>query len=319
MIFSPITGTDYLEFYVGNARQSAYYYRAAFGMSLVAWAGPETGLHDRASYVVEQGGIRLVLTTPLRPDGGIADHIRRHGDGVRDIAMCVDDAKQAWREATRRGARSIHECHELEDEFGRVKLASIAAYGDTIHTFVERDKYFGPFLPGYHPVDHGAHFHDPVARPVGLTAIDHIAGNVGWNELRRWIRLLYRRAGFLHPPKQRSGRRNRSPRRGKLKGRDLPRGGISFPINEPAEMKNRGRERGKSWIGQYLESYHGPGVQRIALATENILETVEKMRCQGVDFSSIPPSYYARLRAQSGCVEEPIDELRKPRHSGRPG
>src|SRR5277367_4653298 len=185
--FLPITGTDYLEFYVGNARQSAYYYRAAFGMSLVAWAGPETGLHDRASYVVEQGGIRLVLTTPLRADGGIADHIRRHGDGVRDIAMCVDDARQAWREATRRGARSIHECHELEDEFGRVKLASIAAYGDTIHTFVERDKYFGPFLPGYHPVDHGASFHDPVSRPVGLTAIDHIAGNVGWNELRRWI------------------------------------------------------------------------------------------------------------------------------------
>ena len=184
--FLPITGTDYLEFYVGNARQSAYYYRAAFGMSLVAWAGPETGLHDRASYVVEQGGIRLVLTTPLRPDGGIADHIRRHGDGVRDIALCVDDAKLAWREATRRGARSIHECHEFEDEFGRVKLASIAAYGDTIHTFVERDKYFGPFLPGYQPVDHPS-FHDPVARPVGLTAIDHIAGNVGWNELRRWI------------------------------------------------------------------------------------------------------------------------------------
>ena len=205
--FLPITGTDYLEFYVGNARQSAYYYRAAFGMSLVAWAGPETGLRDRASYVVEQGGIRLVLTTPLRPDGGIADHIRRHGDGVRDIAMCVDDARHAWREATRRGARSIHECHELEDEFGRVKLASIAAYGDTIHTFVERDKYFGPFLPGYHSCQPWRPLHDPVARPVGLTAIDHIAGNVGWNELRRWIDFYTDVLGFSHPPKLRSGRR----------------------------------------------------------------------------------------------------------------
>src|SRR5580658_1569121 len=135
--FLPITGTDYIEFYVGNARQSAYFYRAAFGMSLVAWAGPETGLHDRSSYVLQQGGIRFVLTTPLRPGCGIADHIRRHGDGVRDIALAVDDVKLAWREATLRGARSVHETHELRDEYGSVKLASIAAYGDTIHTFVE--------------------------------------------------------------------------------------------------------------------------------------------------------------------------------------
>ena len=306
-----ITGTDYLEFYVGNARQSAYYYRAAFGMSLIAWAGPETGLHDRASYVVEQGGIRLVLTTPLRPDGGIADHIRRHGDGVRDIAMCVDDAKQAWREATRRGARSIHECHELEDEFGRVKLASIAAYGDTIHTFVERDKYFGPFLPGYHPVDHGAHFHDPVARPVGLTAIDHIAGNVGWNELHRWIDFYTDVLGFSIHRSSEAEDETLAETAGSSKVVTCHRGGISFPINEPAELKNTGRERGKSWIGQYLESYHGPGVQRIALATDNILETVEKMRSQGVDFLSIPSTYHARLRAHSGCIEESIDDLQR--------
>ncbi len=309
--FLPITGTDYLEFYVGNARQSAYYYRAAFGMSLVAWAGPETGLHDRASYVVEQGGIRLVLTTPLRPDGGIADHIRRHGDGVRDIAMCVDDARQAWREATRRGARSIHECHELEDDFGRVKLASIAAYGDTIHTFVERDKYFGPFLPGYHPVDHGVHYHDPVARPVGLTAIDHIAGNVGWNELRRWIDFYTDVLGFSIHRSCEAEDETLAETTGSSKVVTCYEGRISFPINAPAEVKYKGRERGKSWIEQYLESYHGPGVQRIALATENILETVEKMRSQGVDFLSIPPSYYARLRVRPGCVEEPIEELER--------
>jgi 4-hydroxyphenylpyruvate dioxygenase len=309
--FLPITGTDYLEFYVGNARQSAYYYRAAFGMSLVAWAGPETGLHDRASYVVEQGGIRLVLTTPLRPDGGIADHIRRHGDGVRDIAMCVDDARQAWREATRRGARSIHECHELEDEYGRVKLASIAAYGDTIHTFVERDKYFGPFLPGYHPVDHGASFQDPVSRPVGLTAIDHIAGNVGWNELRRWIDFYTDVLGFSIHRSSEAEQETFAQTTGSSKVVTCYDGGISFPINEPAKRKNKGRERGKSWIEQYLESYHGPGVQRIALATENILETVEKMRSQGVDFLRIPPSYYTRLRVLPGRVEEPIEELER--------
>ncbi len=309
--FLPITGTDYLEFYVGNARQSAYYYRAAFGMSLVAWAGPETGLHDRASYVVEQGGIRLVLTTPLRPDGGIADHIRRHGDGVRDIALCVDDARLAWREATRRGARSVHECHELEDEFGRVKLASIAAYGDTIHTFVERDKYFGPFLPGYEIVDHGVNFHDPVARPVGLTAIDHIAGNVGWNELRRWIDFYTDVLGFSLHRSCEAEDETTAGTIGTSKVVTCHDGRISFPINEPADLKKRGWERGKSWIEQYLESYHGPGVQRIALGTENILETVEKMRGQGVEFLKIPPSYYAPLRAKAGCVEEPIDELER--------
>jgi 4-hydroxyphenylpyruvate dioxygenase len=306
-----ITGTDYLELYVGNARQSAYYYRAAFGMSLVAWAGPETGLHDRASYVVEQGGIRLVLTTPLRPDGGIADHIRRHGDGVRDIAMCVDDARQAWREATRRGARSIHECHELEDEFGRVRVASIAAYGDTIHTFVERDKYFGPFLPGYHPVDHGAHFDDPVARPVGLTAIDHIAGNVGWNELRRWIDFYTDVLGFsIHQSCEEDGK-TLAETAGSSKVVTCYKGGISFPINEPAELRSAARDRGKSWIEQYLESYHGPGVQRIALATDDVLETAEKMRGQGVEFLKIPPSYYSRMRTLPARIEESIDDLER--------
>jgi 4-hydroxyphenylpyruvate dioxygenase len=307
--FLPITGTDYLEFYVGNARQSAYYYRAAFGMSLVAWAGPETGLRDRASYVVEQGEIRLVLTTPLRPDGGIADHIRRHGDGVRDIALGVDDAKQAWREATRRGARSVHECHELEDDFGRVKLASIAAYGDTIHTFVERDKYFGPFLPGYEVVDHRSNYHDPVARPVGLTAIDHIAGNVGWNELRRWIDFYTDVLGFsLH---RSSEAEDDADADGASKVVTCHEGHINFPINEPSDLKKRSLEGGKSWIEQYLESYHGPGVQRVALATEDLVETVEKMRCQGVDFLSIPSSYYAQLRARPGCVKESIEELER--------
>lgn len=300
--FLPINGTDYLEFYVGNARQSAYYYRAAFGMSLVAWAGPETGLHDRASYVVEQGGIRFVLTTPLRPDGGIADHIRRHGDGVRDIGLCVDDAKFAWRETTRRAARSVHECHELEDEFGRVKLASIAAYGDTIHTFVERDKYFGPFLPGYKPVDH-----DSVARPVGLTSIDHISATVGWSEMRRWIDYYTDVLGFsLHG----YGDQKAAPTEGSPSPSQVvthPNGRVTFPINEPAQVPRRGKSR----IEQYLESYHGPGVQRISLATENILDTVAKMRRQGVEFLSVPHSYYTRLKARVGQIDESMETLEK--------
>jgi len=255
-------------------------------MTLVAWAGPKTGLHDRASYVLQQGGIRFVLTTPLRPDGGIADHIHRHGDGVRDIAFCVEDARLAWRETTMRGARSVHECHWIEDGFGRVKLASIAAYGDTIHTFVERDKYFGPFLPGYEAVDY-----DPVARPVGLTAIDHIAGNVGWNEMRRWVDFYSDVLGFsLY-------------RNGGEEVVTCADGRINFPINEPAEG------RGKSQIEEYLESYHGPGVQRLALATANILDTVAKMRRQGVEFLSVPHSYYARLKARVGRLDESIDEL----------
>jgi 4-hydroxyphenylpyruvate dioxygenase len=308
--FHPITGTDYLEFYVGNARQSAYYYRAAFGMSLVACAGPETGLPDRASYVLEQGGIRFVLTTPLRPDGGIADHIRRHGDGVRDIALGVDDARQAWREATRRGARSVHECHELEDEFGRVKLASIAAYGDTIHTFVDRSKYFGPFLPGYHFFEHAGLdqtplYHDPIARPVGLTSIDHIAANVGWSEMKRWVDFYAGVLNFSVPGQPSDHRAEESDAGSRTKVVTYGERLLSFPIIEPSPRAGRGKSRTE----QYLESYHGPGVQRIALATDNILETVAKMRQQGVDFLEVPQSHYAALRTQSGRLKEPIEQL----------
>jgi 4-hydroxyphenylpyruvate dioxygenase len=301
--FLPITGTDYIELYVGNAQQSAYFYRAALGMALVAWAGPETGLRDRSSYVLQQGGVRLVLTTPLRPDLGIANHIHRHGDGVRDIALTVDDAKLAWREATKRGARSVHECHDLEDEFGRVRVASIAAYGDTLHTFVERVGYFGPFLPGYHPVDH-----DPVSRPVGLTEFDHIASNVGWNELHRWIDYYSEILGFsLY---RHFDERDASTEYSALTVQVVTcaGGAVKFPIHEPAEGRARSSS-GNPTIEQYLESYHGPGVQHIAFATENIIETIEKMRSQGVEFLPVPPSYYRLLRTRVGFIDEPIAEL----------
>jgi 4-hydroxyphenylpyruvate dioxygenase len=275
--FLSIAGTDYVEFYVGNARQSAYFYRAAFGMSLVAWAGPETGLADRSSYVLQQGEIRFVLTTPLRPSGSIADHIHRHGDGVRDIALIVADAKLAWREATRRGARSVHECHELRDEYGRVRVASIAAYGDTIHTFVERDRYYGPFLPGYEPASFDSG-HDPVARPVGLTSIDHIAANVGWNELHRWTGYYNNVLGFSLEPH--SIGNDGFPATSACNTSVLAGANhrVLFPIQEPVDARE------KSSVEEYLEFYHGPGVQHVALATDNIVDTVERMRNQGVEF-----------------------------------
>src|SRR5579863_5427939 len=189
--FLPLNGTDHVEFYVGNARQAAYYYRAAFGMKLVAYRGPETGTRDRASYVVQQDKIRFVLTTALEPDSPIAGHVKLHGDGVKAIALWVDDAEAAWRETTRRGGRSIEAPAVHKDEHGEVRTASIAAYGDTVHTFVERPGYRGVFFPGYK-----AMAEDTVARPVGLLHIDHMVGNVGWGEMDRWVNFYRDVMGF---------------------------------------------------------------------------------------------------------------------------
>ena len=298
--FLPLNGTDHVEFYVGNARQSAYYYRTAFGMSLVAYAGPETGQRDRASYVVEQGRIRFVLTTPLRPDGEIADHIHRHGDGVRDIALWVDDAKQAWRETTKRGARSVLEPTEKRDEHGMVRLATVAAYGDTVHTFVERRNYTGPFLPGYRPVEN-----DPQARPTGLRYIDHMVGNVGWHEMNRWVDFYQKTMGFeLY---QHFDDKDISTEYSALMSKVMSTGNgrVKFPINEPAEGRR------KSQIEEYLEFYHGSGVQHIAMATDDILKTVALLKQQGVEFLTVPHSYYEELYKRVGKVDEPLSELEK--------
>src|SRR5262245_30591356 len=181
--FLPLNGTDHIEFYVGNARQAAHFYRTAFGFEWTAYRGPETGTRDRASYVLVQNKIRFVLTTALQPDHPVADHVRLHGDGVRDIALWVDDAAAAWRETTSRGARSVREPETLRDEHGEVCLSAIGTYGDTIHTFVERRDYSGAFLPGFVAVDGD----DDVSRPVGLQYIDHMVGNVGWGEMNRWV------------------------------------------------------------------------------------------------------------------------------------
>ena len=296
--FLPLNGTDYIEFYVGNARQAAYYYRAAFGMKLIAYAGPETGVRDRASYVLEQGKVRFVLTTALRSDSEIARHVHKHGDGVRAIALWVDDAADAWRATTSRGARSVEAPAELSDEHGRVTVASIAAYGDTLHTFVERKDYRGAFLPGYQSMPE-----DTVARPVGLLHIDHIVGNVGWHAMDEWVDFYSHVMGFsLY---QHFDDNDISTEYSALMSKVMANatGYVKFPINEPAEGRR------KSQIEEYLDFYNGPGVQHMALATNDILSTVDKMQKQGVNFLNIPHSYYTQLQDRVGKIDEPLDEL----------
>src|SRR6185437_4636707 len=255
--FLPLKGTDHVEFYVGNARQSAYFYRAAFGMSLIAYAGPETGQRDRASYVLQQGKVHFVLTTALRSGSEIACHVDVHGDGVHAIALWVDDARKAWIETTTRGARSVQEPTEFSDDYGRAITASIAAYGDTVHTFVERTHYNGAFFPGYRAIPE-----DRVARPVGLLHIDHMVGNVGWNAMNDWVDFYARVMGFsLY---QHFDDNDISTEYSALMSKVMANGNgyVKFPINEPAEGKK------KSQVEEYLDFYPGPGVQHIALATK---------------------------------------------------
>jgi 4-hydroxyphenylpyruvate dioxygenase len=298
--FLPLKGTDHVEFYVGNARQAAYFYRLSFGMRLVAYAGPETGLRDRASYVVEQGKIRFVLTTSLVEAGPIALHVHKHGDGVRAVALAVDDARQAWRETTARGALSVQEPIETSDQHGRAILSSIATYGDTIHTFVERDEYDGPFLPGFRAVAD-----DALSRPVGLLHVDHMVGNVGWNEMNRWVKFYAEVMGFsLY---QHFDDNDISTEYSALMSKVMANdnGYVKFPINEPAEGKR------KSQVEEYLDFYRGPGVQHIAMATNDIVSTVEQLQRQGVEFLRVPHTYYQELQRRVGKISEPIEELEK--------
>jgi 4-hydroxyphenylpyruvate dioxygenase len=298
--FLPLNGTDYVEFYVGNARQAAHYYRTAFGFSLIAYRGPETGVPDRASYVVTQGKIRFVLTTPLQPEGPIADHVRMHGDGVRDIALWVDDAESAWRETTSRGAKSIREPETLRDDSGDARIASIAAYGDTIHTFVERTNYRGPFLPGFRATEP-----DAIARPVGLKHVDHMVGNVGWGAMNEWVEFYSKVMGFRLF--KHFDDKDISTEYSALMSKVMSNGNerVKFPINEPAAGKR------KSQIEEYLDFYHGPGVQHIAMATDDIIGTVSKLQSQGVDFLRVPSTYYDDLATRTGPIDEPVAELQK--------
>src|SRR5579871_3853972 len=298
--FLPLKGTDHVEFYVGNARQAAYFYRAAFGMLLVAYAGPETGHRDRASYVLQQGKVRFVLTTALRPDSDIARHVHTHGDGVHAIALWVDDARQAWIETTSRGARSIQEPTEHTDHNGRITTSSIAAYGDTVHTFVDRTHYTGAFFPGYRAIEH-----DNIARPVGLLHIDHMVGNVGWHAMDEWVDFYARVMGFsLY---QHFDDKDISTEYSALMSKVMANGNgyVKFPINEPAEGKKR------SQVEEYLDYFPGPGVQHIALATDNIVKTVTELQDRGVEFLKVPTSYYDDLLLRVGKIDEDIDPLKE--------
>ncbi|HTS49522.1 MAG TPA: 4-hydroxyphenylpyruvate dioxygenase [Bryobacteraceae bacterium] len=297
--FLPLNGTDHLEFYVGNAKQAAYYYRAAFGMRLVAYSGPETGMRDRASYVLQQGKIRFVLTTPFGADNAIAEHIKLHGDGVREIALEVDNAESAYVQTTRRGARGVLEPSTFEDSYGQVRISAIAAYGDTIHGFVERKNYRGVFLPGFRAVEG----EDTISRPVGLLHIDHMVGNVGWGQMNSWVGFYRDIMGFqLY---QHFDDKDISTEYSALMSKVMANGNgrVKFPINEPAAGKK------KSQIEEYLEYYHGPGVQHIAMATSDIIATVSKLRDQGVEFLRVPTTYYDDLEKRCGKIDEPVDQL----------
>jgi 4-hydroxyphenylpyruvate dioxygenase len=297
-----LQGIDYVEFYVSNALQAAHFYRTALGLRPVAYAGLETGVRDRASWVLQRRNIRFVLTAPLLPDpaGPIVAHVARHGDGVKDIALRVADAAAAYQAAVRNGAQGIAEPHAVEDEHGRVVKASIAAYGDTIHSFVQRDGYEGPFMPGYRRID------EPMPAPeTGIEAIDHIVGNVELGKMDEWVAYYRDILGFrqfIHFDDQ-----DISTEYSALMSKVMANGSgkIKFPINEPAE----GRK--KSQIEEYLEYYGGPGVQHIALATGDIMASVDALKAAGIPFLRAPDSYYEELPSRVGKIAEDVRELAK--------
>lgn len=298
--FLPLLGTDYVEFYVGNAKQAAYYYQSAWGYNLVAYAGPETGIKDRVSYVLQQGKIRLVLTASLDPNSEISEHVKKHGDGVKVLALWVDDAEKSLNETLKRGARLARPLEVTKDEHGTVRTSAIYTYGETIHTFVERKNYTGPFLPGYQAAS--SNFE---VKPVGLKYVDHCVGNVGWGEMNTWVKFYEEVLGFrviISFDDQ-----DISTEYSALMSKVVANSNefVKFPINEPAEGKK------KSQIEEYLDFYHGPGVQHLAVATDNILETVAELRKRGIEFLQVPDTYYDDLLARVGHIEEDFEEVRR--------
>ncbi len=297
--FLPLIGTDHIEFYVGNAKQAAYYYQHAWGFTPVAYAGLETGRRDAASYVLQQGKIRLVLTAPLSSNNPIADHVRKHGDGVKVIALEVEDARAAFEETVQRGAKPFLVPTEDADENGTVSRSGIHIYGETVHVFVERKNYNGVFLPGYQPL--------PITeppKPVGLKYIDHMVGNVGWNEMNVWVQFYEQVMGFTNILS--FDDKDISTEYSALMSKVMSNGNgrIKFPINEPARGKK------KSQVEEFLDFYEGQGVQHIACATDNILHTVSQLRERGVTFLSVPSTYYDTLLDRVGTIDEDVDALR---------
>ncbi len=296
----PINGTDFVEFYVGNAKQASHYYRTAFGFQLAGYRGPETGTRDRASYLLQQNKVRLLLTTPLTPDHPAAAHIAQHGDGVRDIALWVDDARRAFEVAVERGARPAQSPTVLRDDGGEVVIAGIHTYGDTIHSLVERRNYKGLFLPGFQPLSPR---YSPSA--VGLQYVDHCVGNVELGAMNTWVKFYQDVMGFRNlisfDDKDISTEYSSLMSKVVASGNDR----IKFPINEPAQ----GRK--KSQIDEYLDFYRGPGVQHLAIATDNIIQTVTALRDRGVDFLQVPKAYYDSVLDRVGHIDEDLAPLKE--------
>ena len=298
--FLPINGTDYVEFYVGNAKQAAHFYKTAFGFQSVAYAGPETGVRDKASYLIQQGKIRFLLTSALHSDHPIAQHVLKHGDGVKVLALGVDDAYSAFRETTLRGARPYLEPQTLTDENGEVRMSGIYTYGETIHMFVERRNYTGKFLPGFREWNS-----DYNPEPVGLLHVDHCVGNVGWNQMNKWVSFYEEVMGFRNILS--FDDKTISTEYSALMSKVMSNGNgyVKFPINEPAEGKK------KSQIEEYLEFYEGEGVQHVAIATADIIDTVTKLKARGIEFLNTPDSYYDDLFSRVGQIDEDIEPLRR--------
>ncbi len=303
--FLPLLGTDYVEFYVGNAKQAAHYYKTAFGFQSLAYAGLETGLRDRASYVLAQDKIRIVLTTPLNSNSIIGEHIRKHGDGVKIIALWVDDATKSFQETTKRGAKPFMEPTVEKDEFGEVVRSGIYTYGETVHIFVERKNYKGIFLPGYKEWKSD---YNPTS--IGLKFIDHMVGNVGWGEMNNTVKWYEDVMGFVNFLSFDDKQIHTEYSALMSKVMSNGNGRIKFPINEPAEGKKR------SQIEEYLDFYEGAGVQHIAIATDDIISTVKELRARGIEFLSAPPhTYYEEIPMRLGdhmkMMKEDISEIEK--------
>ncbi len=296
--FLPLHGTDYVEFYVGNAKQAAHFYKTAFGFQSLAYAGPETGVKDKASYVIRQNKLTFVLTTPLRTGNAIADHIYKHGDGVKMLALKVDDAGSAWKETTQRGGKSYLEPVTLKDEHGEVVMSGIHTYGDTVHLFIERKNYNGVFMPGYKKWET-----DYNPTETGLQYVDHCVGNVGWNQMNPWVKFYEDVMGFRNILS--FDDKDISTEYSALMSKVMSNGNgyVKFPINEPAEGKK------KSQVEEYLDFYNGEGVQHVAIATNDIVKTVTELQARGVEFLKVPQSYYETVLERVGKIDEDLTPL----------
>jgi 4-hydroxyphenylpyruvate dioxygenase len=298
--FLPLQGTDYVEFYVGNAKQAAHYYMSAFGFQALAYAGPETGIKDKVSYAVRQHKLTFVLTTPLRTGSEIADHIYKHGDGVKFLALMVDNATDAWEQTTKRGGVSYLQPQRMKDEGGEIVMSGIHTYGDTVHLFIERNGYKGPFMPGFRSWSN-PHF---APADTGLLYVDHCVGNVGWNQMNPWVKFYEEVMGFKNILS--FDDEDISTEYSALMSKVMSNGNgyVKFPINEPAEGKK------KSQVEEYLEFYNGEGVQHVALATHDIVKTVRDLMSRGVEFLKVPNSYYDDLLDRVGHIDEDLEPLK---------